>query len=278
VFEAVPHGMPFYKLWRNNLTCDGQGGHHMQLQCSFSSEWADGAHYDAALYFVPHMCWGKQHLNMPQLPGGANLPKILFYTEPPQYTRCLFDQAVVSQFDILAGWRTCSSVFYQHLFPMHLWALALPTVQPAERHDAIAFIQSNCGAINEALNSRSERIWLVQEIMKMGQIEVHAHGSCMHNMQNRSVRIDHLPPYHGPPLPTNGDAHQKLSIFRHYKFCMAGENNRYPDYVTEKVGGTGLRLQISRQQCWSQGNPCVWCSNQGLCACTADKQAGRHAG
>jgi hypothetical protein len=180
------------------------------------------------------MCWRTQTAFLPEMPGSTRVPKILFYPEPPQYTPCVLDQTVLSQFDLIAGWRTCSAIFYQHLFPMHLWALSQPLVQQEHKYDAVAFIQSNCGAANDG---NSERLHLIKEIMSMGQVEVHAHGSCMHNMQNRGIRIDQLPPYYGPPLPTNGDPHHKLSIFRHYKFCMAGENNRYFDYVTEKVGG-----------------------------------------
>jgi hypothetical protein len=81
-----------------------------------------------------------------------------------------------------------------------------------------------------------ERQKLVEALMAMGQIEVHSYGSCMNNMQNRSLQLELLPRWEGPRLPTNGDPHQKLSLFRHYKFCIAAENNRYRDYVSEKVG------------------------------------------
>jgi hypothetical protein len=185
---------------------------------------------DIVLYFAPYMCWSKNETGpLMQPPWGSKVPKLLFFSEPPQYTPCLFNQSLISHFDLLAGWRTCSAVYYQHFFPLHEWALAHAPVHIEKRIDAIAYMQKNCG-------SNLERHKLVQAIMALGEIEVHSYGSCMNNMQNRTLPLEMLPQFDGQKAPTNGDPHQKLSIFRHYKFCMAAENNRYQDYVSEKVG------------------------------------------
>jgi hypothetical protein len=132
-------------------------------------------------------------------------------------------------------------VYYQHFFPLHMWALSRTPVPPADKYDAIAYIQGNCG---QHINGTLERQALMQEIMDMGQIEVHSYGSCMNNMANRTdlPAIEMLPDFGGDQPPTHDEYLKKLSIFRHYKFCMAGENNRYQDYVTEKVGSHLLQM------------------------------------
>jgi hypothetical protein len=86
----------------------------------------------------------------------------------------------------------------------------------ADKINAVMWAGSNC---------EPTRLQMVEAIAS--HIPVHSFGKCMHNM-DEDVAV--------PECAIHKQrGHKTICLLRHYKFYIAFENTRYPDYISEKL-------------------------------------------
>jgi alpha-1,3-fucosyltransferase 10 len=93
-----------------------------------------------------------------------------------------------------------------------LLLLQMPLVPFEEKEHAIAYVNSNCGAV-------SGRSKIMRDLLALtgSKVPVHSYGNCDHNKAWPA----------GNP--------NKRQLFSKYKFCVTMENSLAHDYVTEKL-------------------------------------------
>ncbi|GFH10376.1 uncharacterized protein HaLaN_05678, partial [Haematococcus lacustris] len=133
--------------------------------------------------------------------------------ESSYFYACLDDMNYMDQFDIEMTYRRCSHVPVPYFQGDYAWVQNVLFGDPVpweDKLDAVAYINSNCGAA-------TQRDALAQAILDDKRLEMHAWGACKRNRT--------------PP----GGRGNKYEIFRRYKFCITMENSERQDYVTEKL-------------------------------------------
>jgi Glycosyltransferase family 10 (fucosyltransferase) C-term len=185
------------------------------IQCSFVDARGQSPAFreaDALVYHIPFM-------QGPPLRGRGDQLLIGWSVESSSMYPRLDDQGFMGQFDMEMTYRSCSQVqmtYFDLTVPNTTLLFAEP-VPYKDKISALVFLNTNC-------NAQNGRQDIVRELMTMNLsfAQVHSYGRCLRNMpvQTGYTGINH---------------HEKIALFRRYKFCIVMENSNTRDYITEKI-------------------------------------------
>lgn len=138
--------------------------------------------------------------------------------EPLAYTSLGTNEQFLSQFDGVADFHLKSNLFTLYFHGVKNSTLFSHKPLPFSRKKtAVVYMNSNCQRLHIPRNQ------VVKELMENTDIEVHSYGGCLRN-KDMPKELEELP-----------RLQRKLEIFSRYKFCIAMENSRQDDYVSEKL-------------------------------------------
>uniref|UniRef100_A0A383W9Z5 Fucosyltransferase n=1 Tax=Tetradesmus obliquus TaxID=3088 RepID=A0A383W9Z5_TETOB len=161
---------------------------------------------DALYYHVPSFS------GMPMKKRHPNQLRLAMSLESASYYQALDSPEFMCHFDAEMTYRQCAQVTNWYSLESFDELFKFPLVPFEEKQHAIAYVNSNCGAV-------SGRSSIMKALMALNgsKVPVHSLGNCDHNT----------------PWPKGNP--NKRQVFSKYKFCVTMENSLAHDYVTEKL-------------------------------------------
>lgn len=180
-------------------------GMDCELPCAFTSDKQRMKEADAVVFHLPGLETIRDVRKFPgQIWVGWSMESL---ANTPVRART----ADMSRIDLHMNFQRSADIWCPYLPKPEEWksALATPIAAKVEQRPAVLF--------QSASNNMSGRNAFAEELMRY--LDVNSYGKFLNNRAR--------------PLPDRGIP-TKMEIIRRYRFCLAFENTREPDYVTEK--------------------------------------------